>query len=384
MALEVPELKRGFLGYKRSAVDRLIMEREELFVAAVKEKGEMSIRLDEARDEVAGLRTELAELKDEAEAGRAREVELEAQLDVARSRIDDLETERDELERHVAEQTALVRSCEGRIQVMKAELDSQKRMTEVAGERASRAEAQASERGEEREALRRHIDRVEAEARAAEQRADAARRALGDTEMQAMEARSELERLRVELARTSSQLEQAQLEAREAKDALVSRAEEPEHAPPSRGDVVVAVDAAEAAMDRIVHDHRRRAAEELELLERRQDQVRRETERLEARTNRMRAVRVRLGSSVHQARTRIEGVDEAIRAALEPLLDSLSALQRGMDELDDPPVVTGMASEHGTAEATVVATSPEDVADEDLSGIETDLLCWLPAAERRH
>jgi chromosome segregation ATPase len=328
MALEVPQLRKSLLGYQRSAVDRLIMEFEDLFVASVRENSDVSTRLSETSEELAKALADLAELQEEVDAGRVRAADLEAQLDVSRAGMADLEVVRDELERRVEEREALARSSEGRERVLQAELDAQRTMTSILTERATRAETLASERGDLIAELQRRVDQGDAQTAD-----DVPTRADGNP------------------------------------------------VPPSRDDVVAAFDVAERAMDRIVHEHRRRASEELETLERRRDAVRREMERLQDRMQRMRTAGSRVRGAAAQASVRIDGVDEAIRAALEPLVGSLSELREGIAELVEPSVVDVSASGGGTDEdAITLGPSSEG---EDLSAIETDLLCWLPATERR-
>jgi len=132
MAFEMPRLRKALLGYKKPAVEKLLVEREEMFSAAVREKSELAARLDERTRELARLRTELSGFAEEANASRDRSAEQEAQVEAARARVAELEVQQGALEQRLTEQKQLARSSEGRLAVIQAELDSHKEIARIA------------------------------------------------------------------------------------------------------------------------------------------------------------------------------------------------------------------------------------------------------------
>ncbi len=412
MAFEMPRLRKQLLGYKKPAVERLLVEREEMFSAALKEKGELSARLDEKTRELARLRTELSGFAEEANASRDRSAEQEAQVEAARARVAELEVQQGALEQRLTEQKQLARSSEGRLAVIQAELDSHKEIARIANEGTTRAEQLAAERNEQLMDFRTRMGGLEAEVRAAEQSADAAQRALGEAERRAYEGQveldtlrhqvasrvhaadepeqeakerrdrsagleGELERLRVELEQTGSELERARGEANQTNAAL--QAERRAHLQggdaPSRDDVAAAFEVAELAIDRIVNENRRRSSEELEALDHRRHEAQWELDRLEARTSRLRTAGSHVGQALRDTRARIDDLEDAIRAALEPLFGSVSALQEGLLELDEP-------AQEADDESNTTASSPSDEPDRDPEVVESDRVHWLRTSDQ--
>lgn len=345
MALEVPHLKRSLLGYRRSSVEKAIAEREDLYHEAVRDKGDLAAKLHDALEERDRLRreldaatTELEQTKAELETAKGVVAELGTKLEAAEAQLEEREQARATLAQQLEAERGATKDAGERAAAATSDAGVQREIATAAMDRADRAEERAMAAEATAARLTRELADVSAELETA--RAES-RIAAGESSAERGRADrldAEVGRLREELRRASASRDEATLPSAPASpvDRPVAVAEAPASTEPvSSGDIAAALEMAEQAMERIVGEGRRRLEDEVESLERRRDDVANDLASLEQRIARLVAASTDVTSAVREARETIDGVETAIGTALEPLLGSLSAVDRGMSTFEE-------------------------------------------------
>jgi chromosome segregation ATPase len=353
VTIENLRLKRGVFGFSPAAVRDLFAERERLFAKVSEDARTARTELHQTKEQLAGVRRELDERAEVAEATLAR--------------VEELETEIASLRQRVADQTDLTASVEARLAEANAELATQREAAQLSFERAERAtgriadlEAAAAEHDALVGTIRRELDEAR---RRADEREAAERAAAGAAET----ARREAERLRADLARV--EVERGRFEAelaavREAAPATISLVERS----PSQ-EIASAIDTAEEAVQRIIESGRQRVAQDLEEAERRRDEVEAEIEELESWRAMMQEAMVDVRGALGDARSRITTVEEQLHQALDPLALTLLSLGDRLSRLQELGIVPQPATDPGSP-ADVAVTAAAGAAGDPGAGPE--------------
>jgi chromosome segregation ATPase len=266
--------------------------REEQAEQAERTRAELAGRVEELAEGLSAKEREIDQLRH-----RARETE-EA-LQAARN---DTATER-----------ATVQELRARVTELTEQLAE--RPVELA-EQAERTRAELAGRVEELaeglSAKEREIDQLRHRARETEEALQAAR---NDTATE----RATVQELSARVTELTEQLAERPVEPAEPSEPLVVGATASE-------EIGAAISAAEQAMERILESGRRRAADEVNALERRSTEVRLEIEHLEGLRAHMDDAMREVRTAVDDARSRITVVEEQLHHALDPLALSLMSL----------------------------------------------------------
>ena len=328
--LDLPPLKRG-VGYSRRSVHELLSNRDQIARRASRQARDALDHAERLHAELEDARRHVAELTERAEAAEAQIASLQAKLrDATRDerRVLDVEARAARLDLALRTARNEVGDYTGRLQA--AEL------------RVSELEARMRFLGPERDALR---DRV-------------------------VQLSGELDRVRADRDRLRTEIEALGGQPGGA-DVTVSLQE----ADPLTEEVAGALRAAEMAVTKIVESARLKGEEELEELERVQQQVRMETDQLTAWRRSAEPTLGDLGGWLRETRRRTADLAEQIREVLEPAASALDELNRRLRDIGDvpggSPIPSGDQSAHAQAGAPRPIIVPEAQRSDQRAG--TDL-----------
>jgi chromosome segregation ATPase len=270
-------------------------------------------------EEATDARTQLRETTEQLEAARLDAATKDELASEAIAQIQHLDQELSTVRQELAQQTDLRLGREDRIVVLETELETQRRSAELREEQAEQAErtraelaGRVEELAEGLSAKEREIDQLRHRTRETEEALQAAR---NDTATE----RATVQELSARVTELTEQLAERPVEPAEPSEPLVVGATASE-------EIGAAISAAEQAMERILESGRRRAADEVNALERRSTEVRLEIEHLEGLRAHMDDAMREVRTAVDDARSRITVVEEQLHHALDPLALSLMSL----------------------------------------------------------